>query len=79
MNGNNHVPNGCIELMKDDNAIRCRTPGNRIGLFANNAPTELYTNPSPDRRIVRRHSLGSGGFEIVAENPAQRRNVGNIV
>jgi hypothetical protein len=79
MNGNNHVQNGCTELTKEDNAIRCRTPGNRIGLFASNAPTELYTNPSPDRRIVRRQSFVSGGFEIDAENPVQRRNVGNMV
>lgn len=68
-----------MEFTKELKAILCNTPGKRMGLFVSNAMMELYTNPSHVRRIVRRHIFERGGWDIVAEKPVQRRNVGNIV
>lgn len=50
-----------------------------MGRLARSAATELYTRPNPDRKTARRESFSSDGFEIEAENPAQNKNVGNIV
>lgn len=78
-NGKNHVRNGWIALTNELSAILCNTPGKRIGRPASNAATELYTNPRPAKSIVRRHNRVNDGLEMLAENPAQRRKVGNIV
>ena len=41
MAGNNHVQKGCTLLTKEDRAIRCRTPGKRIGREERRAEMEL--------------------------------------
>jgi len=79
MKGKTSRGKGCSALINEDRAIRWRTPGKRIGRFARRAATELYPNPRPARRIVRRHNLSSGGLDMEAENPAHKRNVGKMV
>jgi len=79
MAGNSHVQKGCTLLTKEDRAIRCRTPGKRIGREERRAEMELYTRPRLARRIVRRQSRGSGGDESDEERPAHNRKLGNIV
>jgi hypothetical protein len=77
--GKSHVGRGCIALAKDDKAMRCKTPGKRIGLEDRRAHTELYNKPREESNIVRLRIFNSGGWESEEEKPAQRRKVGNIV
>jgi hypothetical protein len=65
--------------MAEERAMRWRTPGKRIGREARRAEMELYTRPRPARRIVRRAIRRTEGRESAVENPAQSKNVGNMV
>jgi hypothetical protein len=51
----------------------------RIGRPARNDEIELYINPRPVKRAVRRNNARREGFEMEADNPVPSRKVGSIV
>ena len=50
-----------------------------MGRPASHEEIELYINPSPVKKAVRRKSAGSEGFAMEPDNPAPSRKVGNTV